>query len=309
MSTPPAGDGVHPQLAELVRLQVDARRLLLSSGRPSAAARSGQRASRQRGRGIDFQESRRYLPGDEIRHIDWRVTARTGETHTKIFSEERDRPVTLLLDANPSLFFGTRIAFKSVVATRLAALFGWVTVLRGDRIGARLFDGQQQQSLPAVAGRRGMHRLLAALVSWYQPREAINVRAGGLGPALQQLQSASQPGTLVILITDGYAIEPSLIPTLARLRRRFDLLVCQILDPLELAPPPAGRYPISDGYQTRMLDTTDPTQREHYRQRLGVRQQRLSDALQQHGITLLRLTAADDPAEVLRTRLGTLVYP
>ncbi len=308
MTAPPASDGIHPQLAELVRLQLDARRLLLNSPRPSAAARSGQRPSRQRGRGIDFAESRRYLPGDEIRHIDWRVTARTGQTHTKIFSEERDRPVTLLLDVNPSLFFGTRIAFKSVVATRLAALFGWITVLRGDRIGARLFDCDHQQSLPAVAGRRGMHRLLAALLTWYQPRTDITGRAGGLGPALRQLQASSRPGSLAILISDGYAIEPALIPTLASLRRRLDLLVCQILDPLELTPPPAGRYPISDGHRTCMLDTGDRTQREHYRQCVGERQQRLSDLLQRHGIARLRLTAADNLAELLRTHLGPTGY-
>lgn len=303
MTAVPTGDGIHPQLAELVRLQMDARRLLLASRRRSAAARSGQRPSRRRGRGIDFEESRQYLPGDETRHIDWRVTARTGQTHTKIFSEERDRPVHLLLDANPSMFFGTRIAFKSIAAVRLAALLGWLTVLRGDRIGALLFNREHQQNLPPAAGRRGVQRLLSALLQWYQPRTDIAHASAGLAQALQQLQRTNQPGGMAVLVSDGYAIEPELIQQLAGLRRRLDMVVCQILDPLELTPPPPGHYPVSDGQHTRLLDTGQYSQREQYQQRVGARHRQLHELLRFHGIPLLKLTAADDPVQLLRRQL------
>lgn len=305
MNASAGSDGIHPHLGELLRLRQDARRLLLASHRSGVAVRSGLRLSRRHGRGIDFQESRDYLPGDDIRHIDWRVTARTGQPHTKLFSEERDRPVTLLLDGNPSMFFGTRIAFKSVLATRLAALFGWLATLRGDRIGALLFSHDQQQTVPATGGRRGILRLLQALLAWYQPRQPqVMMTSGGLQPALERLYHDCQPGGLLILISDFYALDPALTIPLASLRRQLDMLACQILDPLEKTPPPPGCYPISDGRHSQLFDTRQALQRRRYQDHIRQRQQQLEQLLHRQAIPLLTLTASDDWVHVLRRNLG-----
>ncbi len=117
-------------------MRLSARNIKLDSRLYAIAETAGNRQSRFRGRGIDFQESRNYQPGDDIRTMDWRVTARTGRPHTKVFQEERERPIIIVIDCNPSMFFGTRVAFKAVIAARLAALIAWAAIRNGDRIGA-----------------------------------------------------------------------------------------------------------------------------------------------------------------------------
>lgn len=291
--------GIAPTLAELLRLQVEARRLGFP-GRRSSALDAGGRHSRFRGRGIDFQESREYQPGDDIRSIDWRVTARSGKPHTKVYTEERDRPVHLLLDANPSMFFGTRTAFKSVLAARLAALLGWATIQRGDRIGALLFNAEHHLELPAAGGRRGMMRLLRALLDWYRPIVAAGPSAGGLAGALQRLRRTGRPGGLIVMISDFYILEDELATQLAGLRRHQDLLACRIADPLELAPPPPGRYAISDGVRTLTLDMDSAAWRERYQRHCAAGQQNLTTLLARYAVPLITLTTRDDPVTVLQ---------
>jgi uncharacterized protein (DUF58 family) len=143
---PPQGDGIHLSAAELIALRPRCHALRLPMRQPAASALAGAYRSRFRGRGVDFVESRNYQPGDDIRNMDWRVTARTGRPHTKVFQEERERPVLIVLDASPSLFFGTRKMLKSVAAGKLAAAVAWAAVRRGDRESAAFC------SHPAVIG-------------------------------------------------------------------------------------------------------------------------------------------------------------
>jgi uncharacterized protein (DUF58 family) len=292
-------DGIHPQLAELLGQRASAQRLLLATRRRSSALDAGGRHSRFRGRGVDFQESRQYQPGDDVRSIDWRVTARSGEPHTKVYTEERNRPVQLLLDANPSLFFGSRRALKSVVTARLAALLAWFTILRGDRLGAQLFSGERYRMLPPMAGQRGLMPLLRALLHWYAPAPT-GPSNGGLCQALSRLRTSSRRGGLVILISDFAWIEPLLDSELALLRRHHDVLACRIADPLELHLPPAGRYTISDGRHQRLLDVRSRSTRQQQQARLDLQGQRLQQLLRRCAIPLLTLTALDDPVHVLQ---------
>ena len=118
---------------ELIELRRHARKLDLTRRRPALAQLAGNHASRFRGRGMDYQESRAYQPGDDIRNMDWRVTARSGRAHTKLFQEERERPVVFCIDLGPSLFFATRGALKSVIAARAATLLAWAAAAQGDR--------------------------------------------------------------------------------------------------------------------------------------------------------------------------------
>ena len=127
------GDGIHLTAAELISLRPRCHALRLPMRQPAASALAGAYRSRFRGRGVDFLESRNYQPGDDIRNMDWRVTARTGRAHTKVFQEERERPVLVVLDASPSLYFGTRRRLKSVAAGQMAAAVAWSAVRRGDR--------------------------------------------------------------------------------------------------------------------------------------------------------------------------------
>ena len=138
-------DGVTATLKELIDLQ---RYAQTGPYHPVARAlRAGSNVSRLRGRGMDFAEVRNYQAGDEIRHMEWRVTARTGKPHVKLYEEERERPVIILTDFNPSMYFGTRLAFKSVIAARLAAILAWTVVKQGDRVGGFLLSAHHHHRM------------------------------------------------------------------------------------------------------------------------------------------------------------------
>ena len=162
-----------------------------------------------------------------------------------------------MIDYNPSMYFGTRVAFKSVIATRIAALIGWATVFNGDRIGAFLFSLDQHQDIEPGGGRSGVLRLIRNLVQWVEPPDAriLDSESRGLGLALQRLRRVARPGSLVFILSDFYSLDDDSEHHLARLRQHNDIIACRIADALELAPPPPGRYGVSDGYHTRILDT------------------------------------------------------
>ena len=160
---PPAR--LHPDLPDLIALRGQARRLDLAPRGLVLATRAGGHLSRFRGRGMEFDESRRYQPGDDPRHMDWRVTARAGAPHVKLFREERERPVWLLVDLGPSMRFGTRVAFKSAVAAQAAALLGWAAVERGDRVGGLIFDETRRLERRPAARSSGLLPLLEGLAA------------------------------------------------------------------------------------------------------------------------------------------------
>ena len=173
------GDGIHLTAPELIALKPRCNALSLPMKSPAASSLAGAYRSRFRGRGVDFVESRNYLPGDDIRNMDWRVTARTGKPHTKIFQEERERPVLVVLDASPSLYFGTRTRLKSVAAGQLAAAVAWASVRRGDRIGAFLLAPGAHRELRPTGGRRGAMRVFRSPPQ--RPRSSAGPAPGRAG--------------------------------------------------------------------------------------------------------------------------------
>ena len=308
-----ADSAVHPDSDGLISLRLQARGLRLAGRQPAASLLAGAHGSRFRGRGMDYQESRAYQAGDDIRNMDWRVTARTGHPYTKLYQEERERPVVLLLDLSPTMFFGTRGAFKSAVAARLAALIGWATVAQGDRIGALLFNGRHIE-VPPRGGRRGVMRLIRQLVAATDPLAGMRAEPhpDRLNSALQRLRRVARPGSLVFVISDFYAMNEETGKQLLHLRRHNDLVAVQIVDPLELAPPPPGRYAVTDGRRTGILDTRSGRRREAYRDWFGEHHQAVRELMARRGVPLLRIVTTDDPAERLRGFLaspGTLTGP
>ncbi len=300
-----AGDGIELTAAELIALRPRCNALMLPMHRPAASALAGAYRSRYRGRGVDFVESRNYQPGDDIRNMDWRVTARTGRAHTKVFQEERERPVLVVVDASPSLFFGTRKRLKSVAAGYLAAAIAWTAVKRGDRIGAFLFAPGEHRELRPAGGRRGAMRLVQGLVDWLTPERAGEGHEP-LSVALQRVRHAVRPGSLVLIISDFYDLDEDCERHLSRLRQHNDVVGCQVLDPAEEALP-SGRYPITDGHDVSLLDMS----REGGRQRFG----RMSLAhaegprrmFQRHQCGWVTMRTVDDPVEVLGRDLRMLV--
>ncbi len=304
MSAPDLGDGIELSAAELIALRPRCHALTLPMHRPAASALAGNYRSRFRGRGVDFVESRNYQPGDDIRNMDWRVTARTGRAHTKVFQEERERPVLVLIDASASLFFGTRHCLKSVAAGRLAAAIAWTAVTRGDRIGAFFFAPGEHRELRPAGGRRGAMRVIKGLVDWLVPSRA-QAEVEPLSLALQRLRHAVRPGSLVLVLSDFYGLDEDCHRHLSRLRQHNDVVGCQLLDPAEERLP-GGRYPISDGQENSLLDTALAADQERF---LGMSEQHLGAPramFQRHQCGWFTLRTTDDPVEVLGRELRVL---
>jgi len=299
--------GVWADVDSLIRLRLRARQLHLETLQQSASTASGAHRSRFRGRGIDYQESRNYQPGDDIRNMDWRVMARTGRPHTKLYQEERQRPVILTVDLGASLFFGSRVALKSVVAAQAAALLAWAAIYRGDRVGALIFGRGQHQELRPAGGRRGVLRLIQALSAWTRPPPLDQYPPDSLGEALQRLRRVVRPGSLVFILSDFYSLDADTEQHLTRLRQHNDIVACQILDPLELTPPPAGRYSITDGRRTALLDTHGKALRTVYEAHFYRQHEQVRRLLRKRAVPLLRLTTQDDVATALRRGLANPV--
>lgn len=225
------------------------------------------RRAKLRGRGMDFSEVRNYQAHDEIRHMEWRVTARTGRPHVKLYHEERDRPIILLCDFNPSMYFGTRYAFKSVVAAHLSAIIAWIASKQGDRIGGFLWSSPSVYTECQPRGRRfGVLPLLKALSNYTAnyPQHNYVTTSMIFSDMLNKVKPFIRSGSMIILVSDFYQLDENCKPYLSQLRLTNDILAYHICDPVELAPPRPGLYPITDGNRKLLLDTTNPSISKHY---------------------------------------------
>lgn len=258
-------------LEPLIALRLWSRTVAFPPRQRVSAHLAGSYASLRRGRGIDFDEVRCYQPGDDIRSMDWRVTARTGHPYTKVFREERERPVYLLVDYQPSMHFGSRRVTKRVLAAELAALYAWAARRNGDRVGVILVSPTGNRELPPAGGDRGVLRLLHHLVDTSPPHSASRLdgtaqplkgaasipstpaspdspkAASGFVLALERLWHLTHPGDAVLIISDFYSLTPAAERLLGQLAGRSDITLIQVSDPLERCSPPVGTYPVFDG--------------------------------------------------------------
>jgi uncharacterized protein (DUF58 family) len=287
-------------LAELVALRSPAKAIDLLAKRKVFTDRAGGHLSGFKGRGIDFDQARAYQPGDDIRLMDWRVTARSGKPHTKIFHQERERPVFLLIDQGPHMFFGTKVTFKSIIAAKAAALIAWAAVHNGDRVGAIIFAGQKHIELRPQSRKQGVLPLLKLLTETSQP-QPLTSDTNDFASALLRLRRVARPGSLVFLISDFSHCTAEIKPHLARLAQQTETIACFVSDPLERVPPPPGYYTVSDGEKTTVtLDTTGTQLVEQYQARFTQRFNHVRETLYSQGIPLLQLSTDQDVTTVFR---------
>jgi len=292
--------GIEARVDDLIALRFRAQRLELGVARRARQSMSGGHGSRFRGRGMEFAESRIYQPGDDVRSIDWRVTARTGRTHTKLFQEERERPVILLVDLGASMLFGTRTAYKSVIAAETAALIAWAAMQGGDRVGALVSGRSAHIELKPVAGRRGVLRVLRALARLSRAAADDREQRVTLAESLLRARHVARPGSLLVVVSDFYGLDEEAEAQLGRIRPHNDMLACWIHDALEGEPPPPGRYAVSDGWQTATLDTVSRRARARYRTGFTAQAERLRATLGRLAIPLISIATGDDVAAGLR---------
>ncbi len=286
-----------PDLDELAALRGPARGLSLRARRPALARLQGGHRSAQRGRGLEFEEVRLYAAGDDARNIDWRVTARRGRPHTKLFREERERPVWLVADLHPGLFFGSRRQFKSAVLLRAAALLAWVAALGGDRVGAVIVDGANTAQVFPPRGREaGVLPVLEALVTT-QPRQPGLPAPGGLHAAVRMLRPLLKPGSLVLLLSDFAGLDQATEDLLAGTTAHNDVRLLWITDPLESGGLPAGNYRV--GLPGRLWWLDGERSRTPWQEAWRAREQRLKEMATRLSLPLSRLATHDGVLEAL----------
>lgn len=297
-------EAVQVSVPALVKLSQHAPYLSLSSEK-ILARQSGDYRSPFKGRGMEFDESRLYQPGDDIRNIDWRVTARTGKPHTKLFREERERQVFVWVDLRPGMFFATRGAYKSVIAARLASLLAWSAIHHGDRVGGVLFSDDIHHELKPQRGKTGALRLIRQLVehpAW--SRENTTPRdPSALYRSLVRLRRVAHPGSLVFMLGDYRGLDEKEESQIILLGRHTEIVMVFIYDPIEQRLPAAGLYRVSDGEQEMVLDTYDRRRSETYQARFTAHREKLQRIANTGGIHLIDCATSQDPLSVLQKGL------
>lgn len=289
-------EGVVPSLSELLALRGLAQgRRMAKRGRLGV---SGHALSTARGRGMEYAESREYAIGDDARHIDWRLTARSGRPHTKLFQAERERLTLIVADTAPSLYFGTRVRFKSVQAARAGAIAAWTALRDGDRIAA-LRGSDKEAPIAPAAGPRGVLRVLDALVRWYGAAPADDA---GLATALDHAARVLRPGSRLVVLADPSSIaniEERRWPGLAA---HHEVIVLLLTDPLERDPPKAALPFATAGHRVE-LDLASAAQRQRWREQFLRPLEAALERLPARGVRVQAL-ASDAPSDAWLPVLG-----
>lgn len=299
-------EGAYADLAQLIALRFPGAQLELQRRKRALSILAGPNKSNFRGRGIDFEEVRGYQPGDDIRTIDWRVTARTGSAHTKLFREERERPVLIVVDQRNSLFFGSRYCFKSVLAAHLASLIAWSALDNGDRVGALIFNGLRHRDIRPRRSRKTVLAILSEIVAYNQTLPLAEAEpADSFADMLAKLRRVARPGSSLYLISDFHgATEPRAREHLYELAQHTEITAFACRDPLEQTLPRAGRYAVTDGRDRAELSTADSGLRRAFEEEARVRDETLSRDLRRLGIPLLAMSTCEAPFPHLQRYYG-----
>ena len=280
-------------LAELLWYQRYTKVLDLTPRMAIHSKLAGTYLAKSKGRGMEFDEVRHYQNGDDVRTIDWRVTARTGKVHTKLFREEKERPVFILADLSDSMRFGSSLLFKSVQAAHLAALIAWHVKQRGDKLGGLVFSANQHIELKPQSRSHGVLRYFHALTEVHQQNSGQ--RGLTLDNALSQLRRLVRPGSLVYVLSDFGQFSEDGLRHIRAIRQHNEVNCCPITDPLELALPAnsSGLAAVSDGASTGYIELGNQSIQQRYHSAQQQLKARLKQQISQLGCKWLPITAAE----------------
>lgn len=300
---------VRVELKDLIRAKPAGESIGLMTPRVRAFV-SGGHLSPFRGRGVEYDESRPYQAGDDLRTMDWRVTARTGKPFTKVFREERNRPVIVWIDLRRSMHFATRGAYKSVLAADAAALVAWSAVGNGDQLGGLVFSEYEHHELRPRLGHRAALRLLQLIAENPCWRPAGADAAGESDTdtehSLLRLTRVARPGSMMFLMSDFRNFGADDEKYVRQLASHGDLYLIHVFDPVEAELPPPGRYRIRKDRRAFAIETSDPRGRERYRDRFDARVARLQALARLPGVNVLDCPTTDRPFDVLTKRFATI---
>lgn len=299
--------GVYTSLPELMALQALATSGGISAAQPPTSVLAGRRASRLRGRGMTFEELREYHPGDDVRHIDWRVTARTGRAHTRVYSEERERPVLLLVDQRLSMFFGTRVQMKSVTAAELAGLMAWQALQAGDRVGATIFNDMDFCEIDPHRSRKNVQHLFDRLVHYncrLSMQTPMTPSASQLDAVLAGVGRRIKNNWLVVIISDFQGISDMTYRRVQQIARHNDVVAAFVHDPVAFDVPVTGKQIMTDGHSQAEFDFSDARTRAMAQQTGTSRATFLQQLRRDLGVPCLFIDTTGDVAGQLARALG-----
>jgi uncharacterized protein (DUF58 family) len=249
-------DGVNLGIKELIHYQGKTALLNLSPRKTVQAKLAGAYLAKTKGRGMEFDEARHYQAGDDIRAIDWRVTARTGKTHTKLYREEKERPVFVLTDLSSSMQFGTQFLFKSVQAAHLSALIAWSARKRGDRIGGLVFNQHQHIECKPFTRQKAVLSLLNSMIKVQQGALTTGPEQITLANACARLRRLAHPGSLIFILSDFSQLDELAKQHIAQLSKHCEVIAYPISDPFEHRLPHvkmSQRVTLSDGHNRQQI--------------------------------------------------------
>jgi uncharacterized protein (DUF58 family) len=300
-------EDIYTSLQALVRLRYGASGFSYLPRQSVRSLLSGRKRSRLRGRGLDFDELRHYRPGDDIRTMDWRVTNRTGKPHVRVYTEERDRPVIVVVDQRLPMFFGSERKMKSVTAAEVAAITAWRVLAVGDRIGAILFNDRHTLEVKPTRNERKVMGWLGDLVKM---NNALSVTAengdnpAALERALRQLERTVSHDYLVVLVSDFYGWNDNTLKTIRRISQHNDIICSLVFDPLERNISRANSLVVSDGKFQLEIDPQRHGLGEKFEASFESSIAHVQDELKRHDIPVLPVDTASPVTDQLREKLG-----
>ncbi|MFL1406270.1 DUF58 domain-containing protein [Marinobacter sp. M1N3S26] len=292
---------VTADLRHLLLLQAQARTLQMPSARRALRQRRGGHHSVMRGRGMSLAEVRPYQPGDDVRRIDWRVTARRQEPHTRVYEEERERPVLILCDLGPGLFFASEGSYKQVRAAELSALLAWVAHGSGDQAGGIVFGGESTEIVRPSRRRRSVMQLLNALSAHqrHQPATMAEPGSDGLNDALTEARRIAHTGSRLFVISDFQGADGDTRSLLAGLAMHNQVTAVLVTDPLDDHLPGHGDYAVGGADGTLWFDGDDRALQRAWREDSQSRRSALESLFRQTGTNLLTLATEEDPVTLM----------
>ena len=293
-------------LAHLRGLQGDAKALSFLPRQPARSVLNGRHASRLRGRGLNFEELRDYMPADDVRSIDWKVTARTGKPHVRVFTEERDRPALIVVDQRMSMFFGSVLNMKSVTAAECAALAAYRILDQGDRVGGIVFGDQTLAEIRPQRSKAALNRFLTALAdaNGLLSADALDVEPIPLNRVLQSVARIAPRNHIVIVLSDFDGIDDQTHRLVSGLARHNDLVFGLVSDPFAHELPAGLKLVVSDGTLQAEIDTSDARTHRRLAEIAGGRLAEILDWQRSLGVPVLPLSSAEDSLSQMRRLMG-----
>jgi len=296
-------------LQDLMRYEFLVQSGNLLPSHPVYSILAGRHASKLRGRGLDFEEVRHYVAGDDIRNIDWRVTARTGETHSKVFNEEKERPTFIVLDQSSSMFFGSQRFVKSVSAAHAAAIGAFYTIKRGDRVGGIIFNEDGFDFIAPKRSKAVVQHLLQCVVNRNEKlplRKVVKSNTALLNSMLQRTQASITHDYVVTVISDFSTIDDETRQYLRNMSHHNDVILIHIYDALEQALPD-GKLVLSDGKHQIAWQNSKRKWGEKFRKSFAEIQHELTQEFSRYRIPMVFFNTTETIEDQIMHSMGKIL--